>query len=390
MAKFELKPHQQQAVDRLDNGKILCGGVGTGKTYTALAYYFTREAPADLYVITTAKKRDSMDWESSAIKFGISTHEGLGFAGKLTVDSWNNIGKYVDVKGAFFILDEQRLVGMGKWTKSFLKIARSNRWILLSATPGDTWLDYAPVFIANGYYRNITEFKREHVVYSPYHKFPKVERYLGSGRLIRLRNQLLIDMPYERHTTRHSHIIKVAYDENEMRKILVNRWHVFEDRPLRDVSELYSVMRKLVNTDVSRLFAIESLLRRHPRLIVFYQHNPELEMLRELNGSIDGLEVAEWNGHKHQPIPQSDKWVYLVQYQSGAEGWNCTETDAMAFFSLTYSYRSFEQAQGRIDRLDTPFTDLHYYVLRSDSHFDKAVYRALQHKRDFNERDLEL
>lgn len=385
VSKFKLKDHQENAVEKLDNGKILCGGVGVGKTYTALAYYFTREAPADVYVITTAKKRDSFDWEDSAAKFGISNVEGVGFAGKLTVDSWNNIGKYTDVRDAFFIFDEQRVVGSGKWVKAFLAIAKRNRWVLLSATPGDTWLDYGPVFVAGGHYKNITEFKREHVVYAPYVNYPKVDRYVNEARLERLRNHVLVDMPYERHTTRHTHVIKVGYDEELIKKIVVNRWHVFENRPLRDAGELSSVMRKVVNSDVSRLEAVLGLMEKHPRLIVFYNHNPELEMLRKL---ADFIPMAEWNGHKHQPIPDTDRWLYLVQYQSGAEGWNCTSTDAMVMYTLTYSYRNWEQSFGRIDRLDTPYSDLHYYVLRSDAPVDRQAWNALKHKRNFNDRDL--
>jgi hypothetical protein len=388
IAKFELRPHQEEAIEKLDSGKILCGGVGSGKTYTSLAYYFTREAPVDLYVITTAKKRDSFDWEDSAVKFGISNVEGVGFAGKLTVDSWNNIGKYTDVRGAFFIFDEQRVVGTGTWVRAFLQITKRNRWILLSATPGDTWLDYAPVFVANGYYKNVSEFKREHVIYAPYVRYPKVDRYISVNRLVKYRNHLLVDMPYERHTVRHTHIVKVGYNEELMRRIVVNRWNIFENRPLRDAGELSSVMRKLVNTDVSRLETVRTLMKSHPRLIVFYNHNPELEMLRTLESS--GVAVAEWNGHKHQPIPDTDRWVYLVQYQSGSEGWNCTTTNSTVFYSLTYSYKTWHQAHGRTDRLDTPYTDLHYYVLRSNSPIDQAVWRALSHKKNFNERDLKL
>lgn len=387
VAKFELKPHQENAVEELDNGKILCGGVGTGKTYAALAYYFTREAPADLYVITTAKKRDSFDWEMSASKFGITTTPGASFAGQLTVDSWNNIGKYADVRDAFFIFDEQRVVGTGKWVRAFLQIAKRNRWILLSATPGDTWLDYAPVLVAGGHYKNVSEFKREHVVYAPYVRYPKVDRYVNVGRLVRLRNHILVDMPYERHTVRHTHIIKVGYDEERVKTMVVNRWNVLEDRPLRDAGELSSVMRKVVNTDVSRLETVRSLMKSHPKMIVFYNHNPELELLRTLAGEIP---LAEWNGHKHQPIPETDRWLYLVQYQSGAEGWNCTSTNVMVMYTLTYSYRNWEQSFGRIDRLDTPYTDLHYYVFRSNSPIDQAVWRALKNKHNFNDRDLQL
>jgi hypothetical protein len=267
----DLYPHQQQAVDKLRNGAILCGGVGTGKSRTALAYYFTREAPRDLYIITTAKKRDSLDWQAEAAKFGVGTHSGTSLAGTLTVDSWNNIGKYVGVEGAFVIFDEQRVVNLGKWGKSFIKIARKNHWILLSATPGDTWLDYAPVFIANGFYKNMTDFKYQHVVYSSYSKFPKVERYIGVNRLVRLRNALLVDMPYVRHTQRHTHVLRVDYDRDLMEVSVKRRWNPFTNQPMKDAGELCRVMREIANSSLDRLNVVSELLKKHPRLIVFYR-----------------------------------------------------------------------------------------------------------------------
>lgn len=388
IGNVDLDDNQEEAVDKLRNGSILCGGVGSGKSRTAMAYYFTREAPRDLYIITTAKKRDSLDWEEEAAKFGITRCKDATIAGVLHVDSWNNIGKYIGVEDAFFIFDEQRLVGTGQWVKSFLKIAKRNRWILLSATPGDTWLDYAPVFIANGYYKNITEFKREHVVYSSYAKFPKVERYLGTQRLIRYRNQLLVDLPHLKHTTRHTHIVKVDYDETLMMQAIKRRWNVFENRPMRDAGELFRVMRTIANSSLSRLDAVLTLLKKHPKLIVFYNFDYELDMLRTIGEM--GIQVAEWNGHRHEEIPDGDGWVYLVQYQSGAEGWNCVETDSMCFYSLTYSYKLWEQAHGRIDRRNTPFVDLHYFVLRSDAAIDHAVWRALKAKHNFNEKEFRL
>ena len=396
----ELAPHQEKALHEMHNGSILCGGVGTGKSRTAIAYYLKNEAPKDLYVITTAKKRDSLDWEGEAAKFGISTDPNASLAGKLTVDSWNNISKYKGVYGAFFIFDEQRLVGSGAWVKSFIKMAQRNHWILLSATPGDTWLDYIPVFVANGFYKNRTEFKREHVVYNTYSKFPKVDRYIAVSRLVRHRNNILVHMPYQKHTTRQIDVIEVDHDKELLEKVVKKRWHVYENRPLRDVAELFMVMRKVVNSDPSRLEVIRSLMKRHPRLIVFYNFDYELEMLRTIvdgyweedDGKgelyvqpIEDVEVAEWNGHKHQNIPSGDRWVYLVQYVAGSEGWNCTSTDAMVFYSLTYSYKNYEQAMGRIDRMNTPYWLLHYYVLKSASDIDRAVWQSLKAKKNFNE-----
>lgn len=381
MKELELYPHQQEAVDKLSNGKILYGGVGTGKSRAAVAYYLKREAPKDVYVITTAKKRDSLDWDGEFVQIGVGKE--ITLHGKLTIDSWNNIKKYSNVYGAFFIFDEQRLVGSGAWVKSFLKIAKRNHWILLSATPGDTWLDYIPMFVANGFYKNRTEFKMQHVVYSPYSKFPKIDRYVGTGRLLKYRKQLLVEMPYLRKTVRKFTDVSVDYDENLLHKVTVGRWHVFEERPLRDAAELVSVMRKVVNSDPSRLAAIRSIMKNHNRLIVFYNFNYELEILRRL---AEDVPLAEWNGHKHEDVPSGmDCWVYLVQYSAGAEGWNCTTTDTMVFYSLTYSYRLWHQAQGRIDRLNTAYSELTYYVLKSKSPIDKAVGKALDTKHDFQE-----
>lgn len=376
-----LFPHQEEALTKMHNGCILWGGVGSGKSMTAAAYYMKTEADADVYVITTAKKRDSNDWLGEFARFGVGTSLDASVAGKLVVDSWNNIGKYRDVKDAFFIFDEQRVVGSGAWTKHFGTIARRNRWIMLSATPGDTWFDYLPVFLAHGFFKNRTEFKREHVRYAPYSKFPKVESYLGTARLERLRDSLLVEMPFMRHTIRHTHDIDVTFDKELLKKVIRERWNPYNERPLRNAAELFLVMRKVVNSDTSRLTAIEAIMNLHPRLIVFYNYNFELESLRSL---ANGITVREWNGHRHEEIPESERWLYLVQYSSGAEGWECTSTDAMAFYSPTYSYRNWVQAHGRIDRLNTPYTDLHYYVLRSKSRVDRAVFHALAQKRNFN------
>jgi hypothetical protein len=525
--KIELHEHQRLAIQKMHDGCVLWGGVGTGKTITALAYALLRHAGKHIVVVTTAKKRDSGDWEHEAGLLAVP------FDG-IEVTSWNKIGEFVDRKDTFFIFDEQRLVGTGAWVKFFYKIAKNNPWILLSATPGDTWSDYAPMFIANGWYKNITEFRTTHAVYSRYSAFPKIERYIGEGRLVKYRDYILVEMPMDRHTTRHMHDVPVEFDAETLDLVRKKRWNVYEEKPLKNAAELFGVMRKVVSTDPSRRTALENLISTHPKLIVFYNYNYELEIMRELltemstahdiarnltnssdgfvknssglmvpssttsdeklilpsstvkdppwnlnpsqewtqdpagvqtrtsvspkdasespassgtqtrsstsvlehppvnlseesmisetpekdskftqvsqtknfgsksvnqpskNDSVFNIQTpslavgaggsfgwAEWNGHKHEPIPDTDRWVYLVQYSSGSEGWNCIDTDAMAFWSLTYSWKQFQQAQGRIDRMNTPFTDLHYYIMMTDSMAEKPVRMSLDKKRDF-------
>ena len=389
----------------MKNGCVLKGGVGSGKSRTALAYFFLKECggslkvngkgnkgpmarPRDLYIITTAKKRDARDWEEECADFGLSIYRDASFDSvKVTVDSWNNILQYEEYSDAFFIFDEQRLVGSGAWTKAFLNIAKKNHWIMLSATPGDNWMDYIPIFVANGFYKNRTEFLRTHVVFSRFSKFPKVDRYVETGRLERLRRRILVEMPVEKHTVRHVHELLTEYDEAQFERVVKGRWNIYEDQPIKDVADLFRVMRKLVNSDPSRLEMVKALHRKHPKLIVFYNFNYELDLLMTL-ADTTGASIGQWNGRKHEPIPKGDSWIYLVQYTAGAEGWNCVQTDATVFYSLNYSYKINEQAKGRIDRRNTPYTDLHYYILKSASMIDKAIFRTLLEKRNFNEKDF--
>lgn len=394
-----LYPHQEKALGRMFNGCILNGGVGSGKSRTGLYYYFQRNGgyvsndeyipmknPKDLYIITTARKRDELDWVGEMIPFLMNPDPALNYySNKIVIDSWNNITKYHDVRDAFFIFDEDRVTGNGVWVTTFRAIAKRNEWIILSATPGDTYMDYLPVFLANGFFKNKSEFLREHVVFDRYVKFPKVDRYLNTQRLERLRNKILIDMDFHRHTTRHHEDIYVSYDIAKYKDAIRNRWDPFKNEPIQQAAGLCYVLRRIVNSDDSRQVAVYELFEKHPRLIIFYNFDYEREILLNMNFGED-VEVAEWTGHAHQPIPEGRKWVYLCQYTSAAEGWNCVRTDSIVFFSQNYSYKMMEQAFGRIDRLNTPFKDLYYYHLRSRSGIDLAIYKALKEKKKFNEK----
>jgi len=402
-----LRSDQVEAVNHLKNGSILVGGVGSGKSRTALAYFYFKVCggyipideldkgfhkmtnPMDLYIITTAKKRDNKEWEEEADLFMISSIPGVDKINGVTmhVDSWNNISKYLDVHDAFFIFDEQRVVGYGEWARSFIKITRRNKWILLSATPGDQWTDYIPVFIANGFYKNKTDFMSQHCIMSHFTTFPRIERYIGTARLIRLRESILVDIDYFKKTTDHHIQVPVDYDKNSYLVIFKNRWNIYEDLPVENISQCCYLLRKVVNTDPSRITAMEELLAKNDRTIVFYNFDYELDILRDIVKRYN-YTSGEWNGHVHNPIPDTDKWVYLVQYTAGAEGWNCTKTNVVIFYSENYSYKTMVQASGRIDRCDTKYTDLYYYHLKSKAPIDLAISAALKKKKKFNERSF--
>lgn len=386
----QLYPHQRKAIEQLRSGCILCGGVGTGKSLTALAYYYEKicggslqplrkmRYPVDLYIITTARKRDTFEWEKELAHFLIQNYANV------KIDSWNNVKKYVEVKGAFIIFDEDKVIGNGSWVKSFYKIAENNRWIILTATPGDVWTDYIPVFVANGFYRNRTEFLNRHAVYARYSKYPRIDRFVEQGALVRFRNRILVNMTYDKPAVQKHETLSVLYDVTEYKRLMRERWDAAANEPVENASKLCYLLRKVANESSDRQAKVLEICAIHPKAIIFYNFDYELELLKALPYE-NGTKIAEWNGHRHQSIPEGERWVYLVNYMAGAEGWNCVETDTVIFYSLNYSYKTMVQAAGRIDRLNTPFRELYYYQLKSSAPIDLAISRALKQKRNFDE-----
>ena len=372
------------------NGCILNGSVGSGKSVTALAYYFTRvcegsletwkmKKPRSLYIITTATKRDKKEWPIECAIFGLKEGEGL------VIDSWNNIHKYVKVTGAFFIFDEQRVVGKGAWVKAFLAIAKRNQWILLSATPGDNFLDYCPVFIANGFYKNRTDFIKQHVIPKPYVKYWAVDRYVNVRKLYYYRDKILVPMEFDRNVEYHHFDVIAPYSSMLYKTAMKDRWNPFTNEPIVNASELCYVLRRIVNSDERRIQMVGEIIETHQKVIIFFNFTYEAELLIDLCKRLD-IPVARWDGIKHEPIPNTGRWVYILQYAAGDSGWNCIETDTIIFYSQNYSYKSTVQAAGRIDRMNTPFRDLYYYHVRSRSGIDNAIHRALSQKKKFNEK----
>lgn len=391
-----LNEQQRKAISQMKNGSILRAETGLGKTRTSLGYFFTRyggnlgeefgyegrfKMPSylpNLYVITTAKTRDSKSWERELNVYRLYDNDDFHYV----VDSWNNIDKYRDVKDSFFIFDEQRAGGSGKWAKRFIEIAQNNEWVLLSATPGDKWKEYIPIFIAHGFYRNKTDFMNKHCLTNPYRVWDI--KYINEGMLIRHRRDITVYMDKEKPANPNHHNIYAGYDKDKYTLIQRDRWNPYSNEPIQNGADLVRLLRRVVNEDYSRIELVAQILLDHPKLIIFYNFNYERDLLRMFAHSV-GIDIAEWNGSLHQNIPSSDSWIYIVQYSAGCEGWNCFETDTMVFYSQDYSYKRMHQAEGRISRLNTPYDNVFYYHILSRSTIDRMISRSLSEKKDFND-----
>lgn len=393
---------QREALNELSVGKILCGSYGSGKSRTSLAWYFEKnggvfdrynfkqmEKPRDLYIITTAKKRNELEWEKEFIPFQLSSKPDENFyKNKVVVDSWQNVGKYKFVTGADFIFDEDHVTGKGVWVDAFYEIAKSNDWIILSATPGDTYEQFIPVFVANGFYKNRTQFLHEHAIFNRYTPYQKIEGYMNKRKLEYYKSLIIVPMDFLRKTKPEHITIWTDYDKAIYKQLMRTRFDIWNEKPFENAAGLCYGLRKVVNSDPSRTSHLLSIMLSHKKIVVFYNFDYELELLKGIQNFEPDFTIAEYNGHKHESIPKTDKWLYLVNYSSGAEAWNCTETDTMVFFSQTYSYKTLFQSYGRIDRLNTPFDILYYYHFKSRAPIDLAISKSLNDKKEFNAKNF--
>lgn len=392
------RPHQRDAIRKISNGNVVVGATGSGKSLVGLVYYYTNilegsvepfrkpTKSVSLYIITTATKRDSLDWNSECAEFALSTNQEASVNGiKVVIDSWNNIKKYKDIRGGFFLFDEQKTTGYKRWSKIFIRIAKNNRWILITATPSDRWMDLLSVFIANGFYKNKRDFVNQHVTYNPYVKYPSITGYRNVNKLRILKKRIFVIIDYQSPSIIENKVISVDYDVDALTQIEKTEWNPFTDSPIINLSEFASVLRRSLNSHPSRINEAIRIRNTVKKLIVFYNFNFELEILKH---GYSGIKIGELNGHRHDALPVGSDWVYLVQYNSGNEAWECFTTNHMLFYSLNYSFRIMTQAKGRINRLTSGFNYMYYYYLVSNHWLDKGIQKALNKKRDFNNKEI--
>ena len=200
---------------------------------------------------------------------------------------------------------------------------------------------------------------------------------------MKFKKEILVNMDDDKATKQWHIDLTCSYDPVLYNAYADSRWNFEEDMPIMNASKLVYMLRKVCNSDPSRLEKLYEICQSHPKLIIFYQFDYERDLITCML-SFKGIPYAEYNGHIHQPIPTGDRWAYVV-HLSSSEGWNCIETDTVVFYSLSYSYRAYVQACGRTDRRTTPFQDLYYYRLKSASKIDKAIMDAHRRKKKFNE-----
>ena len=379
---IKLLKYQEEAIQKLHSGSVLYGATGSGKSLTGLAYYMRCWSHLDLYIITTSKKRNAGEWEEEIAKLGCPPPKAI--------DSWNRLKNYRMVSDAFFLFDEHKVGGHGKWAQSMITIAKKNKWILLTATPGDVWDDYASIFIANEFVKNKTTWNEDFCIFDRISKYPKIIGYQREDVLKNMRDAVLVPMEYQSEKVPIPYVIPYKVDHEEEAYVLARRKSLRhpEMRAFRNTSAMFAYMRMNLPDKESKIQALADVLKKEPKAIIFYNFTPEKYEIENAARQVN-IPFFQYNGQIKDNVPDGDTWVYAVQYTAGAEAWNCITCRTVIFYSMNYSYKVMTQAKGRIDRCNSPFDELHYYYFISpDFEIDQEILNALTRKEKFNEEAL--
>ena len=119
------------------------------------------------------------------------------------------------------------------------------------------------------------------------------------------------------------------------------------------------------------------------RVIIFYNFNTELEVLRKVlfdrpisivNGQVKDLKEYENN----------DNSVTLIQYQAGAMGLNLQKANRIIYFSLPERSELFEQSKARICRIGQE-KQCYYHIMMCHKSVEEKIYECLLMRKDYTD-----
>lgn len=121
------------------------------------------------------------------------------------------------------------------------------------------------------------------------------------------------------------------------------------------------------------------------RLIVFYNFNAELELLKRIAASLD-RPISEVNGQTKDltAYEQEDNSITFIQYQAGAMGLNLQKANKIIYFTLTDKSELFEQSKKRIHRIGQE-QPCFYYILMCKGSVEEVILQTLEMRKDFTD-----
>ena len=388
---------QKELLNKIEPNYILAADTGTGKTMMAIHHYLRYGKGESLLIVCPPQKKKEGGWDRE-IEF-VCNHYGIEI--EYETLSFGMIAKrWKDYKGWFIVLDECHYAKnptsqRGKATINLTKV--STHFLLLSATPSSNgWGDTIAYMIMFGYYKNKTQFLKEHAIYEDKYFGPKpikvVSDFKDAEKLkeiyqsfsIKLAKEECLDLPgivFEDVSFKSTKEYKII----EKDRILT----VGDDDFLYDsVPKLQHGLRFYANQEDKLKYSEMLAEGTSENIIIFYYYQEEKNELKKIMKKLK-KKVFEVSGQATE-LPDKSKWsglhnsVTLVQYMAGSAGIELQYANLVVFYTPTYSFQDYEQALGRAYRNgQTKKVTVYRYITKNT--VEEAIYGALKHKRDFTE-----
>lgn len=388
-----LRSYQQDAVEALLNGKhIVVASCGVGKGFISLEWARGTKK-SNVLVITQASKVKSNDFVEEA---KLLDEKWYNSQSSFTVVSWNSLAKWLkehqseNFADYAIIADEiQRIknysTGMGK---SFLKIASHTKcWAGFTATPGESWIQMMPYFVACGFVKHKTDFTNKFCVTQSFKGYIEIIGYNHEEVL----NKWWSGITYfpdtkemEKQLPSETHKVVHFKAPTGYAKVLKTKTRLDTDEFIDTSMAMCHYLRQLCCSKEKVEWLKEFVESLDTSCVVFYTYIEEGEKIKE---ALKGVKIWEINGKKHD-IPTADTIgkhdVVLAQWESGSASLNLQFMNYWVSFSPCYSLTTSCQSRGRIKRIGQT-KPMFYYYLKTDHTIENDIYKALKEKRDFSE-----
>lgn len=384
---------QRQLLNSIEENYIIAADTGTGKTMMAIHHYLKHNTGEPLLILAPPQKIKEGGWQRE-LDF-VASHYNIEIP--YDIISYGVLSKrWKEYKDWFLVMDECHYVKnptsqRGKAAINLTK--QSTNFLLLSATPSSNgWGDTIAYMIMFGYYKNKTQFLKEHAVYNriDYGNGPVnvVSDYRDQEKLQKLYQSFSIKLAKEDCLDLPPLVFEKVHFKPSKEYNIIKKDRVLGEELFDNISKLQHGLRFYAN-QADKLKYTEMLLEgTEENVIIFYNYKQENEELKKIAKKLK-KKVFEVSGSKTN-LPDKEKWtslknsVTIVQYQAGAAGIELQYANIVIFHTPTYSYQDYEQALGRAYRNgQTKKVTVYQYITKNT--IETSIYQALAAKKDFTE-----
>lgn len=294
------------------------------------------------------------------------------------------------------MLDESSLIQneCAKRSKFILKRLQPSNVILLSGTPTSGkyerlwsqmnllgWNISKKMYYAQ--YVDMQIFDDGYPIIKGYKNVDRLKRKMREHGCVFMKSEEVLNLPTQNFITVNVPESKEYKKFKKSGIIITKDYELVGDTTLTKL--LYSRML-CGHYNADKVKAFKDLVdSTDDRLIVFYNFNDELEVLKS---AVEDKPISIINGQTKDLTAYENSYnsVTFVQYQAGAMGLNLQKANKIIYFTPPLSSELFEQSKKRIHRIGQEQACFYYQLTSGIEH---RIYSTLKMRKDYTDKLFE-